>query len=214
MNPSYLLQLLAGIVCLAFAGSGLAQSLDEMFSAVKSNDVATVERLLQRGIDVNSTDPRGDSLLIIAAREGHEDVVGRLIAGRARVNARNGAGETALMMAAIKGYLAVVGRLQAAGAEINHSGWNALLYAAFEGKTVICKFLLEKGANIDALAPNGASALMLAARQGHLETVRLLLWEHADPKIRTAEGITALQWALKAGNTDIVNLLKQAGVKE
>ena len=208
------LRVLAGICALAVAGSGLAQSLDDMFKAVKSNDGTTVERLLQRGVDVNSTDSRGETLLMQASREGHEEIVSQLIAYRAKVNARSGAGDTALMLAAIKGYLPIVTRLQAAGAEINHSGWNPLLYAAFEGKTAVCRFLLEKGAEIDALAPNGASALMIASRQGNLETVKLLLSERANPRIKTPDGVTALQWALKAGNSDIAALLKQAGAKE
>ena len=113
-----------------------------------------------------------------------------------------------------KGHLAIVSRLQAAGAEVSHSGWNALLYAAFEGHTDVCRFLLAKGAEIDAQAPNGATALMIASRQGHLETVRLLLWEDSDPQIRTDSGATALQWALKAGNSEIAKLLQQAGAKE
>ena len=208
------LRFLLSACLIALAEPGFAQALDDMLNAVKSNDMATVERLIQRGIDVNSTDSRGETLLMLASREGHEGLVSRLISSRARVNARNGAGETALMLASIKGHLGIVSRLQAAGAEVNHSGWSPLLYAAFEGKTEVCRFLLKQGALIDARAPNGATALMIAARGGHLETVRLLLWEDADPGIKTDTGATALQWALKAGNTAVADLLKQADVKE
>jgi len=78
----------------------------------------------------------------------------------------------------------------------------------------VVKYLLQQGAEIDALSPNGVSALMMAAREGHFDTVKLLLWEVANPNIKSESGITALKWALKAGNTDIADLLKQAGAKE
>ena len=100
------------------------------------------------------------------------------------------------------------------GARINLAGWNPLIYAAWQGRTHVVKYLLEKGAEIDALSPNGISALMMAARGGHFETVKLLLWEVADPNIKGDSGSTALAWALKAGNTDIADLLRKAGAKE
>jgi len=214
MNRALQLVFWALIYAMANVAPAFAQSLDEMLASVKANDTATFERLLRKGVDVNSSDARGDSLLMHAAREGHERIVERLVSARARVNTRNGSGETALMLASLKGHLAIVSRLQAAGAEVSHSGWNPLLYAAFEGNTDVCRFLLGKGAEIDAQAPNGATALMIASRQGHLETVRLLLWEDSDPRIRTDGGATALQWALKAGNSEIAKLLTQAGAKE
>ena len=73
---------------------------------------------------------------------------------------------------------------------------------------------MDKGANIDAVSPDGVSALMMATRGGYYETVKLLLWEVADPNITSASGGTALDWALRAGNTEIAELLKQAGAKE
>ena len=171
---------LVTICFLSIFGVAQAQSLEDMFKAVKSNDASTVERLLQRGIDANSTDTRGDTLLMQASREGHEEIVVRLIAARAKINARNASDESALMLAALKGYLPIVTRLQAAGAEMNHSGWNPLLYAAFEGKTPRVQIFTGKGRGyrctcterrhgIDACFPSRTSGngqvIALGARQ-------------------------------------------------
>ena len=55
---------------------------------------------------------------------------------------RNPAGDTALMLASLKGYVKVVDLLLAAGASFEHTGWNPLLYAAFEGQVAVVERLL------------------------------------------------------------------------
>jgi ankyrin repeat protein len=192
----------------------LADSYEELLAAIKLNDVPAAEALFAKGMDVNTTDPNANTLLMLAVRDNHIEMVKRLLERHAKVAARNRYGETALTLAAARGDLGVVSLLVEQGAGVNHPGWNPLIYAAWKGKTEVVKYLLEKGAEIDAVSPNGISALMMAARSGHFETVKLLLWETADPNIKSDSGGTALAWALKGGNTDIVGLLKQAGARE
>jgi ankyrin repeat protein len=191
-----------------------ADSYDNLLTAIKLNDISAAEALFARGMDVNTTDPGANTLLMLAVREDHMDLVRRLLELQARVAARNRHGETALMLAAAGGNLEMVKLLVERGAAINQPGWNPLIYAAWRGRTEVAKYLLDKGAEIDAVSPNGISALMMAARDGHFETVKLLLWEVADPNIKSESGLTALAWALKAGNTKIADLLRQAGAKE
>lgn len=193
----------------------VADSYEDLLTAIKRNDVSTAEALFAKGMDVNTADSSANTLLMLAVRENHLDLVKRLLDRQAKVGARNRYGETALMLAAAQqGGLEMVKLLVARGAAINQTGWNPLIYAAWQGQTDVVKYLLEKGADIDAVSPNGISALMMAARSGHFDTVKLLLWEVADPNIKSDSGGTALAWALKAGNTQIGDLLKQAGAKE
>lgn len=202
-------------IALAFQISGVAaDSYDDLLTAVKLNDIPAAEALFAKGMDVNTTDRGANTLLMLAVRETHTDMVKRLLQRQAKVAAKNGYGESALMLAAAKGNLEIVKLLIGSGAAVNQTGWNALIYAAWQGKTEVLKYLLEKGADINAVSPNGVSALMMAARGGHFDAVKLLLWEVADPNIKNDSGATALAWALKAGNTDIADLLKQAGAKE
>jgi len=191
-----------------------AGSYEDLLAAVKLNDIPAAEALFAKGMDVNTTDPGANTLLMIAIQGESGDMVKLLLRHKARVNPRNQYGETALMLAAAAGALEQVRSLVDQGAKINLSGWNPLIYAAWRGQTEVVRYLLTKGADIDAVSPNGISALMMAARGGHFETVKLLLWEVANPNIKSETGATAMAWALQAGNTEIVKLLKQAGAEE
>ena len=137
-----------------------------------------------------------------------------MIGRKARVGAQNGVGETSIMLASLKGHLDVVELLQANGAGVSQPGWAPLHYCAWEGHAEVCRYLIERGAAVDALSPNGTSPLMMAARGGHIEVVKLLLARSANPSVRNDSNATALSWALKAGHTAIADLLKRAGAKE
>ena len=188
---------------------------DEMEKAINENDSATVSDLLKRGMDVDSVDPAGNTLLIIASRNGNEQMVEMLLRHHASPLKINKYGDSALMLAALKGHLDIVTALVAAGAEMNpDDGWTALIYAAFEGHSEVVRFLLDKGADIDAQAPNGATALMFAARNGHRETVALLLQDDADYGIVNQDGNTALNLAIAAGQDEVADMLRKAGARK
>lgn len=197
-------------VCLAAASGASAAAYDDLINAANMGDAATVASFIDRGLDVNSVDPRGETLLIIAARNGYGDLVKALIARRARLEAVNAVGETALAVAAFNGHVAVVEQLLAAGANpVNTQGWSALHYAAMQGHAAVLRALIERGAPVDAPAPNGATALMLAAR-ANAESVKVLLAARADARIRGRDNESALDWAVKAGNTDAAAMIRAA----
>lgn len=200
------------VAMLLAAGSAWAQpTLDDLFRAVDTNNVSEVRSLIDRGMDANSTNAQGRTLLMQAAWEGHTEIVQVLVDKRARLNVRNPNGETAIMLAAMRGNLAIVEFLYSKGAEINHAGWTPLHYCAWEGKTDVCRFLVARKADVNARAPNDATPLMMASRQGAQDVVRLLLANGANPNLENDRGMTAMQFALKAGNTDIAEILKKAG---
>lgn len=186
-----------------------AASLDDLLNAAKMGDAAAVTRMVSQGMDINSTDQNGNSLLILAAREDQARVVEALVKQRGiKLNARNGAGDSALMLASLKGYSDVVQLLLAAGADYDHDGWNPLLYAAFEGRLAVVEQLLAKGANPNAKAPNHTTPLMFAARNGHEEVVVRLLKAGVDLDSKNDQNETAESWAIKNRNTDIAGLIQ------
>lgn len=186
-----------------------AASLDDLLNAAKLGDAGEVAQLVARGMDANSTDQYGNTLLILAAREEQPKVVAELIKQRGiKLDARNAAGDSALMLASLRGYTGIVDQLLAAGAAFDHAGWNPLLYAAFEGHKTIIEKLLAKGANPNALAPNRTTALMFAARNGHEDVVALLLKAGADLDWKNDQNETADTWAAKNRNTNIAELIQ------
>jgi uncharacterized protein len=90
---------------------------DALLRAAREGNADTVKALLSSpGADVNTTDERGSTPLIEAARFGHDDVARALLAAGADTKARDGDGKTALMLAVQGGNDDVVRMLKQAGA--------------------------------------------------------------------------------------------------
>jgi ankyrin repeat protein len=149
-----------------------------------------------------------------AVRHKNDDLVDLLVQAGARLNLRNRYGETAIMLASLHGLEDIVRKLYIKGAEINHEGWNPLIYAATGGHPRIIQLLLEGGVPINSTSSNGTTALMMAARGGHVEAARVLLKNGADPNLRNEWDKTALQWALSKNHSNVAELLKASGAKE
>lgn len=188
-----------------------SQSLEDILQAVEAGQTRTVAGLLDKGLDANTTDKAGYSLLMLASRFGHREMVAMLIARKADVRRRSAVGDTALMMASLRGDLDTMKLLLEAGAEVKHEGWTPLHYAAFEGAAPAVRYLLEKGADKDAVAPNGYTPLMIAARNGKADAAKAILYEDPDVNFRTSTGETALKIARDRGMQELVELLRRAG---
>ena len=190
------------------AAAGVYEDMEE---ALISGDTAWAIKLINRGMDVNSVDAAGNTLLMQTVNRDNQEFFDYLLQRRARINTRNRNGETALSLAAYRGKLHFVQRLVDSGADVNLYGWPPLIYSAFNGHTAVAEYLLKKGAEVNATTENGSTALLFAARFGHIEVVELLLLNKADPNIANERGATAIDWALKTDNTDIADLLRKAG---
>ena len=60
-----------------------------MIRAVEEGDFREVKLLLDRGMDPNTTDPKGYTVLMIAARKGEAEIVSLLVDRRANVGKRS-----------------------------------------------------------------------------------------------------------------------------
>ncbi|MBS0544829.1 MAG: ankyrin repeat domain-containing protein [Proteobacteria bacterium] len=202
--------LLAASACVLFGVTpARAGSYEDALSSARLGDTSQLVGLLERGIDPDTVDAQGNTLLILAAREGQLPTVEALLKHRAAVGKRNLAGDSALMLAVLAGHDRVVDTLLKAGAPVNQDGWTPLHYAAFEGRLALVDKLLAAGADVNALAPNKSTPLMIAARNGHIEVVRRLLkLRQVDLDLVNDAGLTADNWALQNSNSDIADLIR------
>lgn len=209
------LRRLAFVVGLGLSLPAIAGLYDDILVAAAKDDTAQVIDLLKRGMDVNTSDPTGNTLLMIAARNGNEQLLEFLLRNRANTLKINKFGDSALMMAAYRGHGAIVGRLLATGsADTRRNSWNALHYAAYAGHVDIVRQLARQQGDLDAVAPNGQTALMLAAKAGKLDAVKALVDADADIDLEDYDGKSAIMLAEAAGHSDVVEYLREEGAFE
>lgn len=182
-----------------------AAPADDWVQAVKFDHEPTLKTLLAKGADPNVVDAQGDPLLLMALKEKSNTAVKLLLQSkRLDLNKTNLVGENALMLAALQGRLDVVKILvEEREAELNKTGWTALHYAASTGQRETVKYLLDHGAEIDALSPNGTTPLMMAVRGGYVDTVKLLLAEGADMALKNQQKMSALDFAISYQHEEI-----------
>jgi ankyrin repeat protein len=187
----------------------MAGSYEDFFIALKNDHVAVVRELLEQGFDPNARDPRGQPGLDVAISAESPKVVRVLLEQpKIDVNALNAAGESPLMLAAVKGDMPDTLLLLARGARVNQNGWSALHYAVVGPSLDVALLLIERGAALDAPAPNGTTPLMMAAQYGSEDCVTLLLQRGADPQRRNLNGLSVVDFAKLSGREPLVHRLE------
>jgi len=211
-------------VCLAVAAlclvpGGTARSAapqsDEVYAAVRSNDLARVKALVGSSAEANARDEQGESPLLYAAAVGSVDAMKYLLDKGADVNAQNGFGSTALMISATD--LGKVRLLVEHGADLNRAskqGRTALFIAAMSDQSSeIVRYLVAKGADLKAKDAFGNTILTAAATGNDLNTIRIALDAGMDVNAAGPTGLTPLLLAAGYGNLEATKLLLGKGAK-
>jgi ankyrin repeat protein len=148
----------------AAGAKGKGKDIDEalLYGAAKAGETKVVLAMLRRGVDPNNHNEFEQPAIVVAAKEGHADVVKVLIAA--------GADYTTLLPQLFFTYqgpsIEVVEMLIAEGADVNLStedGRSPLMLAARGGDLKILEMLLAAGANINQKDGNGHTAIDYAA---------------------------------------------------
>jgi ankyrin repeat protein len=155
--------------------------MTQLMQAVKSNDVAHVKELIQQGANVNALDDNGDAPLVMAAYEGHNEILKLLLEAGADVSAVDpGMKATAL-----------------------HA-------AAYAGRTEAAKLLIAHHIDIDKQGPyNGYTALHDALWQNHIETAKVIIEAGANLSLKSNQGQTPLEFARSKKLGELVTLMEK-----
>ena len=180
----------------------------DLIAALKSGDVAAVEKLLARDPELAGAVEDGIPAVRIALYHRQPAVLEALLAAQPPLD---GLDHAAL------GWAEDLRRDVAADPELvrrrSADGFTALHYACFFGGAAATAVLLEAGAdpNAESDNENHVRPLHSAAAARDAESARLLLEAGADPDARQAGGFTALQAAAHADDEATAALLLQHG---
>ena len=197
-------------------GLAVAQEAPKsLLEAAKTGDVSVVNALVAAKADLNQTDPKGRTSLMLAVMGGHSNVVGVLLDAGADVSATDNSGATAQDLARKM-------QNQEIGSVIADFSKRSAPEAAFKealkkGDIDGIKRALESGVDVNLRLREGATPLMVAAsidpRKG-LPLLRLLLDKGASVNAvddRDDSAINRARIFLQADADPVLDLLKSKG---
>jgi ankyrin repeat protein/serine/threonine protein kinase/ketosteroid isomerase-like protein len=200
-----------------------------------------VSLLLDNGADINVKTSYAWTPLHLAAHLGHSDMAELLITKGADIEAKHAFGGTPLNIAALNNQKKIENLLIAKGAKVDifaasaigdiervktlmnsdpniminaaKNDFTPLHNAAYSGQTEMAKFLIEKGANVNAGYPEKPTPLYYSAYKGHLDTAELLINKGANVNAGYPQNqkITPLYGAAVGGHVDVAELLINKG---
>ena len=141
---------------------GIPFTSDCFATYIAKNKTEICDLFISAGIDINSRDESGTSMLNVAVRNDNEDFVKQFLSLGADINSvSEDRGYTPVMDAVWRGNLEITKLLVKKGAElntINKEGQTNLVLAVGADKNDICKVLVEHGADPDIKDQMGMSA--------------------------------------------------------
>jgi ankyrin repeat protein len=161
-----------------FANLAMCQAPDarNLFECLRRGDASSVRAAVEKGVDINTCDADGNTLLMQAAIYATAADLEFLLARGADVNAVNKGGHTALMGAIPD--LGKIKLLVARGADVNASAGGAtplLIAAGIRSAEDVVRYLVKHGADTKAVDAQGSDAVMSVALVGAAGNLKILL---------------------------------------
>ncbi|GAA4378684.1 ankyrin repeat domain-containing protein [Paeniglutamicibacter cryotolerans] len=119
--------------------------LHSLFDLARAGETSKLMALIDQGIPVDLTDSKGDTLLILAAYNGHNELVEALVARNAEINRLNDKGQGALTCSVFRKNEPLTRFLLGRGADPKLGPQNALavteMFSLAEMRSVIEEYL-------------------------------------------------------------------------
>ena len=172
---------------------------EKLYRASVDGVTAEVARLLDLNAPVNHRGVGAKSPLMIAAIQGHLDIISLLVSRGAKLEARNRIEyrKTALMYASHWGTPSTIKLLVEKGANLDaqcSDGKTPLMFACKMNRLDIVEVMVDTlGARINFKNPDGGfDALLYAALHAHMKVILFLISRGGDPRVTDSHGRTAL----------------------
>ena len=151
---------------------------ENIFRAAAIGRTGCLKRLLAARPMINSCNPEGQTLLMLAALNNHPMAVSTLLDGGASINIPDRSGDTVLLQAAARGFVDVVTILvhhdPTCISATSSDGSTALHKACARGQILTVQILISCGADVNARDASGQSPADVAAAQNHPCTTHLV----------------------------------------
>ncbi|TNC81815.1 MAG: ankyrin repeat domain-containing protein [Oleiphilus sp.] len=171
----------AGLKAALLEGEKLNGYTDEgnaFSAALQAGHFAIAEFLLKAGATFDKGFGAGqDSALMIAAANGHNELLKELIVRGADLDYIADGGYTAVARAALNRHLTSLKILVNAGAAVNTiaDGKSVLMYTVIDNNPILAQVLINAGADVNFRDANGDTALRLARRAGYYDLDLMLV---------------------------------------
>jgi ankyrin repeat protein len=151
--------------------------------AIKFGTKLIPRLLIEKGENINKSFIL-ETPLVVAAENGHEEIVKLLLKNEANIEAESDFGRTSLVTAAKYGHETVARLLLRKGANVearNNVGLTPL--AVLNGYEMVVRLLLQNGANTKVKDNDGWTPLALAKVRKHEAVVKLLSNENGRSEV-------------------------------
>ncbi len=182
---------------------------DAFIDALKKNETPKILRLLKEQPSLaNAKDKSGVTAIFLALYRGNKEAAREIAARKSSLDVFEAAalGDLARLRSLIDSDPSLV-------TLYSPDGFTALALASYLGQKGSTEYLIERGAEPNAVARNstGFTALTGATSQNHTEVARLLVKHGANVNYSYEGGFTPLMHAASAGNFELVNILLENG---
>ena len=170
--------------------------------AAGSNDIETMQLLVQAGAEIDYCNKETNPALSSAARCKAKEAVQWLLDKKATVDTAAGNGVTALMAASQNDHVEIAELLlqhRASATRLDVDGWNAFHHAVAYGSEKCAALLLRNNASVQEKTSDGRFSLHLAAEHGQQKIIALLLDQGVDVDQADWQSNTALMFTAKRG---------------
>ncbi|CAL1534795.1 unnamed protein product [Lymnaea stagnalis] len=181
---------------------------DTAFQALRFNDLATFDRRLHEGFNINNKhpEPKGGKIYTVQCQ-------GRMMRSLRLKE------YTILHVAVIHGTIKTIEAVLSYGSDVNAldaNKFSPISTAVAVNRPDVVRLLVDRGADVNIQSASGRTPIIIAIENASLTMVQDLLDAGADPNLPDSQGTTPLFMCFKSKhshNLDVVRALIQGGSK-